>query len=161
MKKGTPYILILVLLSFSKMVISQVEWEAKAHFAGYINAVTEYCDNPDFDNKFSSGISELGFLSNHKPFKNIELKGTLVYNQQTFFIDQILMEAYGIFHMDEMFKIGLGRFVTPLSPINLYFYEPLNTMSFSSVQFSQNQIFPQNITGIQLAGEYKFQGDIK
>lgn len=161
------YALLGAVLSFS--AFSQ-EWEPQTHVTGYINAVAEWTDvefvdqkifgSNGFNKNYAIGLSEVGLLATYKPTENIEFKGTMVYTNYTFHVSQIFVEAYGMYHFNDLLKFGVGRFLTPLSPVNLYFYAPLNPSGAVPMLVSHHFMFPQSISGFQLNGEYDF-GSVK
>ena len=151
MKKLNILTLLLFLLSPST-IFAQDEWEPQMHFTGYINTVAEYSDCQNLKKEYAIGLSEVGLLGSYKPLEKLEIKTTLVYTHFTFHVSQIFVEAYGIYNFADELKLGAGRFLTPLSPVNLYFYAPLNPSGVVPMLVSQHFLFPQSISGFQLAG---------
>ena len=74
-------------------------------------------------------------------------------------IRDLFVEAYGRYTFNEGFKVSLGKYLTPLSPVNQYFFAPLNTAASLPMLVSHHYLLPQSISGLQLSGE--FGEDIK
>ncbi len=132
--------------------ISQDETEQKVHVTGYINTVAEYSDCINLKKDWAVGLSEVGFLTSYKPADKLEFKTTLVYTHYTFHVSQLFVEAYAQYSFGDEFKFGAGRFLTPLSPVNLYFYAPLNPSGVVPMLVSHHFLFPQSISGLHLHG---------
>ena len=66
----------------------------------------------------------------------------------------MVVEAYGMDTINKGFKIGVGEFSTSLSPINQYFYAPLNPSGVLSMIVSHHFLTPQSISGFQVSGEF-------
>lgn len=148
-------------LFISKSIIAQDNWEPRTHFTGYINSVAEYSDQQNLKKDYAIGLSELGFLASYKPLEKLEFKTTLVYSNYTFHVSQLFVEGYGMYHFSDGFKLGVGRFLTPLSPVNLYFYAPLNPSGVVPMLVSHHFLFPQSINGFQIAGEFDASSKLK
>ncbi len=148
-------------LLLSKSLVAQDSWEPRTHFTGYINSVAEYSDQKKLEKKYAVGLSELGFLASYLPLEKLEFKSTLVYSHYTFDVSQVFVEGYGMYHFDQAFKLAVGRFLTPLSPVNLYFYAPLNPSGVVPMLVSHHFMFPQSISGFQILGEYDANSKLK
>jgi len=157
--KKTIFTFLLVFLGIG--LFAQDDWEPRTHFTGYINSVAEYSDCKNLKKDYAVGLSEIGFLASYKPLEKLEFKTTLVYSHYTFHVSQLFVEGYGMYHFNEAFKLGVGRFLTPLSPVNLYFYAPLNPSGVVPMLVSQHFLFPQSISGFQLAGEVEAASTVK
>ncbi len=131
---------------------AQDETERNVHVTGYINAVGEYSDCINLKKDWAVGLSEVGLLTSYKPVEDLEFKTTLVYTHYTFHVSQIFIEAFAQYNFREELKLGVGRFLTPLSPVNLYFYAPLNPSGVVPMLVSHHFLFPQTISGIHLHG---------
>jgi hypothetical protein len=161
--RKTLFMLIAIAIGFS---LHAQETGKKTHITGYINAVAEWTDaeyidqaifNPTgFMKDYAIGLSEFGLLATFKPNEKLEFKSTLVYTHFTFHVSQIFVEAYGKYSFSDMLQIGAGRFLTPLSPVNLYFYAPLNPSGVVPMLVSHHFMFPQSISGFQVQGETDF-----
>jgi hypothetical protein len=142
-------------------VFAQDEWEKVTHFTGYVNAVAEYSDSKNLKKDYAVGVSEIGFLATYKPTRKLEFKSTLVYSHYTFHVSQLFVEGYGMYHFSDGLKLGVGRFLTPLSPVNLYFYAPLNPSGVVPMLVSHHFLFPQSISGFQLGGNFETSTNFK
>ncbi|MBC7126213.1 MAG: hypothetical protein H5T24_11325 [Bacteroidales bacterium] len=154
-----PVLASLSLLCYSGM--AQDETEQRIHVTGYINAVAEYSDCINLKKDWAVGLSEVGFLANYKPVDKLEFKTTLVYTHFTFHVSQIFVEAYAQYNFSDALKLGAGRFLTPLSPVNLYFYAPLNPSGVVPMLVSHHFLFPQSISGLHLHGNLGSGGSLK
>jgi hypothetical protein len=147
---------LLALFALSVFVSNaQDAWEPQTHFTGYLNAMIEYADIDALkDHKTGIGLAEAGFLASYKPLEKLEIKGTLVYTHHVQNIQNLLVEAYGTYSFNDMLKVGGGKFLTPLSPVNTYFYAPLNISATLPMLVSHHVLVPQSIAGFQVAGEF-------
>lgn len=157
----TKITLFMALFAIASLCVNaQDEWESQTHITGYLNALVEYADLDVLgDNTLGIGLSEAGFLASYKPLEKLEIKGTLVYTHHIQDIQSLLVEAYAIYSFNEKIKVGAGKFLTPLSPVNTYFYAPLNISATLPMLVSHHVLVPQSISGFQVAG--KFGGDLK
>lgn len=145
-----------VFLLFLFSAYSQNEWKPQTHLTGYVNTVAEYTDlNNGFEPKkpIGIGLSQAAFLASYKPLEKLEIKGTFVYNHNIRDIQSLLVEAYGQYTFNDAFKVGAGKYLTPLSPVNQYFYAPINPSATLPMMVSHHIMFPQSISGFQLSGE--------
>lgn len=149
------------LVLFSVNTFAQDDWEPDIHLTGYINSVAEYSDCINLKKNYAVGLSEIGFLANYKPLEKLEFKATLVYTHYTFHISQFIVEGFGMYHFSDNLKLGVGRFLTPLSPVNLYFYAPLNPSGVVPMLVSHHFLFPQSVSGFQIAGEFETTPSLK
>lgn len=154
-------LLTLILTFWGVYSFAQDEDEARTHFTGYVNAIGEYSDCIHQKKDYAFGLSELGFLGTYKLNNKIEFKSTLVYTHFTFDIGQLFVEGYGQYKFNESFKLTAGRFLTPLSPVNLYFYAPLNPSGVTPMLVSHHFLFPQSIDGFQFLGEFDLSNSTK
>ncbi len=140
---------------------AQDEWEPRKHITGYINSIMEYSDQDNLREDFGIGLSEVGLLVSYQPLEDLELKATIVYTHYTFHVSQLLVEGYGMYRFNDGLRLGVGRFLTPLSPINQYFYAPLNPSGVVPMLVSHHFLFPQSISGFQLTGEFEASSSFK
>jgi len=160
MKTKKTFVTLLAML-LCLFVVAQDEWEKITHVTGYVNAVAEYSDCKNLKKDYAVGLSELGFLATFKPTRKLEFKSTLVYTHYTFHVSQIFVEGYGMYNFNDGLKLGVGRFLTPLSPVNLYFYAPLNPSGVVPMLVSHHFLFPQSISGFQLGGNFELNSSLK
>lgn len=156
MKKRVITLMILI-ITFGLNLKAQDEWTPRLHVTGYVNTIGEYTDfQPYVDENVNIGVglSEVGFLASYKPLEKLEVKTTLVYSHQLADIQSMVVEAYGMYTYSEKLRIGAGKFLTPLSPINQYFYAPLNPSGVLPMIVSHHFLTPQSIAGLQVAGEF-------
>jgi len=150
-------LLITSLLLYSFITYSQEDLKTKTHITGYVNTLLEYSD---LDNGFEDskdpgiGLSEAAFLVSHKPIEKLELKGTFVYTHAMRDVQALFVEAYGIYTLHDALRVGAGKFLTPLSPVNQYFYAPSNVAATLPMLVSHHIMLPQSMTGFQISGEY-------
>jgi len=158
-------ILFLVSLSFVPFIFyaqeSEEEWEPQTHITGYMTTTAEYTDHEyfvDAKKDIAVGLADVAFLASYKPLEKLELKTTLVYTHKQVEFQSMLVEAYGTYSFSDMFKIGAGKFLTPLSPGNVYFFQPINPSGVLPMLISHHYITPQSISGLQVSG--KTNGDL-
>ena len=111
--------------------LDESEWKPTTHITGYVNTLFEYSDLVNGHDVLEKkepaiGLSEAAFLVSYKPLKQMEFKGTFVYTHYIDAIQSLLVEAYGTYKINDALKISAGKYLTPLSPVNQYFYAPLN-----------------------------------
>lgn len=148
-------------LSFLPMLLTaQNDWKPQTHFTGYINSVAEYSGHQDTSaiglanpRHAGIGLAQVGFLASYKPLEKLEIKSTLVYSPWVRSWHDVVVESYGLYSFNNQLKVGAGKFLTPLSPSNLYFYAPLNPSGVLPNVVSHHMFFPQSISGFQVAGE--------
>jgi len=159
--KAKKILLISSLFFISYFSFSQEDWEPRTHLTGYVNTIAEYSDVKNLKKDYAVGLAELGFLATYQPLEKLEFKATLIYTHYTFHISQLFVEGYGMYHFNDGFKVGAGRFLTPLSPVNLYFYAPLNPSGVVPMLVSHHFMFPQSISGFQFLGEFDASSSLK
>ncbi len=152
MKKS--YLFIFLVFFISVKAQDKSEWDPQLNFSGYINTVYEYSDCRNLKKDYAIGFGELGLIGSYKPIEKLEIKTTLVYTHYTFDVSQLFVEAYGMYSFNDALRVGAGRFLTPLSPVNLYFYAPLNPSGVVPMLVSHYFLFPQSISGFQIAGTF-------
>ena len=133
------------------------EWQPRTHITGYVNTIAEFTDLQswkDAGQDAGIGLSQAGFLVSYKPLEKLEIKGTMVYTHQIEDIQSLLVEAYGTYTINEKIKLSAGKYLTPLSPINQYFYAPLNPSATLPMVVSHHFMLPQSISGFQVSGEF-------
>lgn len=162
MKKIMSLFLFFLVIQNISFAQDNTEWKPYFHATGYVNTIAEYTDlDNGFEDKKSAGIglSEAAFLASYKPLENLEFKGTFVYTHYIEDIQDLVVEAYGTYSFSDKFRISAGKYLTPLSPINQYFYAPLNPSASLPMVVSHHFLLPQSISGFQVSGE--FGSDIK
>ena len=155
--KKSIFMMWVAAMFFSLNTMAQSDWTPTKQITGYVNAVAEWTDLgtlKDLNKETGIGLSEAGFLASYKPLEKLELKTTLVYNHKMASFQDMLVEAYGIYSFSRGFKVGAGKFLTPLSPANVYFYAPVNPSGILPMMVSHHFLTPQSIAGIQFSGEF-------
>jgi len=131
------------------------EWKPYMLITGYINTVAEYTDLQNFkdlNKDMAIGLADAGVLLSYKPLPKVEIKSTLVYTHYISNIQSLLVEAYGTYRVNDYLKFGAGKFLTPLSPVNQYFYAPVNVSGILPMVVSHHFLLPQSISGFQISG---------
>lgn len=145
-------------LLFSSGVYAQEDWEPQTFVTGYANTIFEWSsldrrdDLGNIKDSWGVGLSEVAFLVSYKPIQKLEVKGTFVYTPYLEDLHGLIVEAYANYSLSDKLKFGAGRFLTPLSPVNQYFYAPVNISATLPMVVSHHEMLPQNITGFQISG---------
>ena len=135
----------------------EATWKPQMTITGYVNTIAEYTDLKnwvDIKQNVGIGLSEAAFLASYKPLKKLEFKGTMVYFHKIRDIQSLLVEAYGTYTINPGLKLGAGKYLTPLSPVNQYFYAPMNTSATLPMLVSHHFLLPQSFSGFQVSGEF-------
>ncbi len=156
MKKIVSIIIILVIgiKAFSQ---EEQEWKPQTLVTGYVNTVAEFTDAKKYveaKGEKGIGVADAGVLISYKPLEKLELKTTLVYSHFIPNIQSLVVEAFGKYKVSDALIFGAGKFLTPLSPVNQYFYAPVNISGFLPLVVSHHEIIPQSVSGFQIAGEF-------
>lgn len=164
--KNRHAILGIMLFISCSIATAQNGWEPQTFITGYINTIAEYSDHADTsvlgipnDKHIGIGLAQVGLLISYKPMEQMEIKSTLVYSPWVRSWHDVVVETYASYKFNPLLKVGAGKYLTPLSPSNLYFYAPLNPSGVLPMAVSHHIFFPQSISGLQLAGETG--GDLK
>lgn len=159
MKKIVLFVVSLLLVNVN--LFSQDDWQPRTNVTGYLNTVFEYSMHQDVsatgvDNEkhVGIGLAEAGLLVSYLPFENVELKVTTVYSPWVNSFQEYFIEMYGAYKINDNIRLAAGKFLTPLSPGNLYFYAPLNHSGSLPMVISHHFLFPQSISGLQVKGNY-------
>lgn len=142
-------------------VNAQDGWEPQTFLTGYINTIAEYSGHADesalgipADKHVGIGLAQAGLLVSYKPLEKLEVKSTLVYSPWVRSWHDVIVETYASYKFNQGISIGAGKYLTPLSPSNLYFYAPLNPSGVLPMVVSHHIFFPQSISGLQVSGEF-------
>lgn len=128
------------------------EWESQKQITGYIAAEAEYFSNlENVERDYGMILSEVGILASYQSTPNLTIKGVFVY-RPGLTIDQMLNEASAQYKANEHLNINVGRFLTPLSPMNTYYYAPVNNSATLPMIISHHEFFPLNMDAISLNG---------
>jgi hypothetical protein len=156
---------ILMLLGLSSLGFSQdLEWEPQTSFTGYGALEYNYFkDLQFFDRDYATALTEAGVLASYKPKENLTLKTVFVYRPGYNF-SQMLNEVNAEYKFTDLLKFKGGRFLTPLSPSNTYYYAPVNTSATLPMLIQNHEFFPLNIDGISangnIGGSFKADYDV-
>jgi hypothetical protein len=143
---------VLFLIAGSNVAFSQTYWEPQTNITGYISTEFNYFDElEDYDNNYAATVAEAGILVTYQPSSNFTLKTVFVYRPGYEF-DLMLNEAFGELKMSDALKFKVGRFLIPLSPMNTYYYAPVNTSATLPMIVTNNENFPLNIDGVSING---------
>jgi len=130
------------------------EWEPETKITGYAATEFNYFDELDgYKLNYGVAVPEAGILASYRPTSRITFKTVFVYRPD-FTFNQMLNEANVQYQVANAFIIKAGRFLTPLSPMNTYYYAPVNTSATLPVLITAHEFFPLNIDGISLNGTY-------
>jgi hypothetical protein len=148
------------LILTSNVVFSQEGWIPQKQVTGYIALQAEYFDGLEgFDQDYGIMLNEAGLLISYMPSPKLTFKSVIVYRPELT-IEQVINEANFEYTVSEFVKIKVGRFLTPLSPMNTYYYAPVNNSITLPMIISHHEIFPLNVDGVSLNGfigeQFKF-----
>ena len=155
MKNIKNTFLVVLLMAFGTTVaFGQGYWDPQTNITGYVSTEFNYFENLNgYENNYGTDVSEAGFLITYMPKENLTLKGVFVY-RPGFQFDQMLNEAYGELTVNPALKVRAGRFLLPLSPMNTYYYSPVNTSATLPIVVSNHEFFPLNGDGFSVNGSY-------
>jgi hypothetical protein len=146
---------ILMLLGSYGVAFSQAnaEWEPQTSITGYGALEYNYFkDLQFFDRDYAMSLTEAGILVNYKPKENLTLKTVFVYRPGYNF-SQMLNEANAEYKFTDLLRFKGGRFLTPLSPMNTYYYAPVNTSATLPMLIQNHEFFPLNMDGVSANGK--------
>jgi hypothetical protein len=146
-------LLVIFFLSFSFSIFGQDDqWEPHKQLTGYLCAQAEYIDGLKiFERNYGVSLNEAGILFTYQPLKNLSLKTTFVYRPGLLF-DQMLNDLYAEWKYNNHLKMTAGRFLTPLSPLNLTQYAPMNIASSLPMLITHHNMYPMHMDGISFSG---------
>ena len=128
-------------------------WEPQKNITGYIAMQGEYFDGLKYTSReYGFAIPEAGLLASFKPIKRLTVNTVFVY-RPTYEFEQMLNEVNGEYEFADLFKVKIGRFLTPLSPVNTYYYAPVNTSATLPMLITNHEFFPLNMDAICLSGK--------
>lgn len=147
-----PIITLLLLFVGTNISFSQSSWEPQKNITGYLSTEFNYFDElEDYSYNYGAALSEAGLLMSYRPTSKITLKGVFVYRPD-FEFDKMLNEASGEYSFTSSLNVKAGRFLQSLSPMNTFYYAPVNTSATLPIIVSNNEFFPLNINGISVNG---------
>jgi len=131
-----------------------VEWEPQTNITGYLATQFEYFDGLKYFNReYGIALTEAGILASYKPLEKLEIKTVFVY-RPNFSIDQMINEVNAEYSFGDFLKVKGGRFLTPLSPMNTYYYSPVNNSATLPMIITSHEFFPLNMNGISANGSF-------
>jgi hypothetical protein len=140
------------LILTGNVVFAQEEWIPQKRVTGYIALQSEYFDGlVGFEQNYGISLNEVGLLLSYMPSSKLTFKSVIVYRPELS-VDQIINEANFEYNSSEFMKIKVGRFLTPLSPMNTYYYAPVNNSITLPMIISHHEIFPLNVDGVSFNG---------
>jgi hypothetical protein len=142
-----------IFVSISLGLFAQDEqWEAQKHITGYVSTQAEYINNLKiFERNYGVALGEAGLLCTYQPLQKLIFKTTFVYRPGLLF-DQMLNDAYGEWRFNDRIGTKIGRFLTPLSPVNLAQYAPMNIAASLPMLVTHHNMYPMHIDGLSLSG---------
>jgi hypothetical protein len=66
----------------------------------------------------------------------------------------MINEVSGEYAFSDMFKIKGGRFLTPLSPVNSFYFAPVNVGITLPMLISHHEYYPLNLNGLSVNGNF-------
>ncbi len=146
--------LLLFFVLSTQLVLAQNYWEPITNFTGYVSTEFNYFDElEEYDVNYGAAVSEAGILMTYQPASTFTIKGVFVYRPGYDF-DKMLNEAYGEYSFSSELNFKIGRFLTSLSPMNTYYYAPVNTSATLPIIITNNENFPLNIDGASVNGSF-------
>ncbi|MGQ1948680.1 hypothetical protein ACT3CD_16435 [Geofilum sp. OHC36d9] len=148
-------LLLMAVLAFGGIQINaQDQWEPQTKISGYISTEFNYFNElDDYDKEYGVALSEAGILASYQPTKVVSLKMVFVYRPD-YSIDQMINEANIQYRLSRNLNFKAGRFLTPLSPMNTYYYAPVNISATLPVLISNHEFFPLNMDAVSLNGKF-------
>jgi len=151
MRKTVLFLSLLFLGLVSKMN-AQDTWEPQKRITGYISTeLNVFNDLKGYDNNYGIALSEAGILTTYQPTERLTFKTVFVYRPD-FSFNQMLNEANIQYKVSEKSSVKVGRFLTPLSPMNTYYYAPVNSSATLPVLVSNHEFFPLNMDAVSYNG---------
>lgn len=133
---------------------SQSNWEPLTNITGYISTEFNYFNElEDYRVNYGSSVSEAGLLMTYRPTSNFTIRGVFVY-RPNFDFDQMLNEAFGQYSFSSALNVKIGRYLLPVSPMNTYYYAPVNTSATLPILITNNEFFPVNMDGVSMNGQF-------
>ncbi|WP_075590548.1 hypothetical protein [Labilibacter marinus] len=152
MKRIVLVTAILMLLAKVDTVKAQSDWEPQKRITGYIATEFNYFNKLEgYQNEYGVALSEAGILTSYQPTENLTFKAVFVYRPD-FSFNQMLNEANLEYKASDNVNFKVGRFLTPLSPMNTYYYAPVNTSATLPVLVSNHEFFPLTMDALSING---------
>lgn len=154
-----------ILFSIAVSVTAQeTTWEPQTNITGYGTLQWDYFKGvKTFDREYAIALSEAGILVNYKPTERLTLKTVFVYRPDYAF-NQMLNEANAEYKVTDFLNLKGGRFLTPVSPMNTYYYAPVNVSATLPMIVTSHEFFPLNMNAVSVNGkvgdDLKFDYDV-
>ncbi len=127
-------------------------WEARKQITGYVATEFNYLNNVEgLEKNYGLALTEAGLLINYQPIQKLTLKAVAVY-RPGLTVDQVLNELNAEYKVADYFKVKVGRFLTPLSPINTYYYAPVNVSATLPLITNLHEAYPMTIDAVSFNG---------
>jgi hypothetical protein len=144
----------LMFIPIVNSIAQESEWETQKNITGYMAIEGNLFDNlKNYNRDYGVSLTEAGILASYKPTSSLTLKTVFVY-RPGYSIDQMLNEVNGEYQFSDLFKIKVGRFLTPLSPMNTYYYAPVNNPATLPMLITTHEFFPLNMDALSINGSY-------
>jgi hypothetical protein len=146
--------LISILFFFISLPIFSQEntWEPQKQITGYFAFEGEYFNNLKYFNRnYALAMPEAGILFNYMPLSKLTFKGVFVYRPRCE-LRNMISEISAEYKINDAFKIKVGHMLTPLSPVNTYFYAPINTGVVLPMIVSLHEIYPISMEAVSFNG---------
>lgn len=153
----TPKLKPIALAIVSAMAINvwgqEAEWEPQSKITGYLAAEADYFPNiHNGERNYGMILSEAGILASYDCTQRLTIKGVFVYRPDLT-IDQMVNEANAQWKANDYLNIKVGRFLSPLSPMNTYYYAPVNNSATLPMIISHHEFFPLNMDAVSFNGK--------
>jgi len=130
------------------------EWEPQKQVTGYLSLEGNYYNNLKFfDRDYAVSMPEAGILFNYKPLSKLTFKGVFVY-RPNWLVRDMVSEVSAEWKFSDAFKIKAGHMLTPLSPVNTFFYAPVNLGVALPLIVSSHFIYPTSMEALSINGIY-------
>ncbi len=139
-------------IAISTILGQDNSWETKKQVTGYIATEFNYLDNVEgLDKNYGISLTEAGFLVNYQPIQNLTIKGVAVY-RPGLEIDQVLNELNAEYKITDYLNAKVGRFLTPLSPVNTFYYAPVNISATLPMITNLHEAYPMTMDAVSFNG---------
>jgi hypothetical protein len=154
MKKKLMIIVSVFFLFTGYLFAQESEWEPQKNITGYIGLEGDNFFNlENYSRDYGISISEAGILASYRPTKKLTLKSVIVY-RPNYSIDQIVNEVNAEYKFADLLTLKAGRFLTPLSPMNTYYYAPVNNSATLPMVITCHEFFSLNVDAVSINGKY-------
>jgi hypothetical protein len=146
-------LLLLFFLIITLTCYSQDEnWEPQKQVTGYFTFEGEYFNTLKYFNRdYALAMPEAGILFNYMPLSKLTFKGVFVYRPRCE-LRNMISEISAEYKIKDIFKIKVGHMLTPLSPVNTYFYAPVNTGIILPMIVSLHELYPISMEAVSING---------